>query len=239
MMKKTLMAAALLAGSQAAVGEISGNVTIATDYRFRGISQTDRDPTIQGGFDYAHESGLYAGIWASNIAFAGSIEMDYYGGYAGNINDNIGFDVGVIYYDYPSDNQPSGANDLEFWEVYGGLSGDVGPVSLSGKLSYSPDYYGETGDGLYTDLGASYGLPRDFTLSAHFGYQYIEDGAFKDEAFFSSNEDSYTDWSIGVSKSWMGVDFDLSYIDTNLGSSDLWDTKNGDDTVVFSVSKSL
>ena len=239
MMKKTLMAAALLAGSQAAVAEISGNVTIATDYRFRGISQTDRDPTIQGGFDYAHDSGLYAGIWASNLAFAGSIEMDYYGGYAGNINDNIGFDVGVIYYDYPSDNQPSGANDLEFWEIYGGLSGDVGPVSLSGKLSYSPDYFGETGDGVYTDLGASYGLPADFTLAAHFGYQYIEDGSVRDEGFFSSDEDSYTDWSIGVSRSWMGVDFDLSYIDTNLGSSDCFGDKICDDTVVFSVSKSL
>ena len=238
MMKKTLMAAALLAGSQAAMAEISGNVTLATDYRFRGISQTDRDPAIQGGFDYEHESGLYAGIWASNIQFAGSIEMDYYGGYAGNINDNIGFDVGVIYYDYPSDNQGSD-NDLEFWEFYGGLSGDAGPVSLSGKLSYSPDYTLETGDGVYVDLGASYGLPREFTLSAHFGYQYIEDGSVKDEGFFSSDEDSYTDWSIGISRSWMGVDLDLSYIDTNLGRSDLWGTKNGDDTVVFSVSKSF
>ena len=239
MMKKTLMVAALLAGSQAALAEISGNVTLATDYRFRGISQTDRDPAIQGGFDYEHESGLYAGIWASNITFAGNIEMDYYGGYAGNINDNIGFDVGVIYYDYPSDNQGSGDNDLEFWEIYGGLSGDAGPVSLSGQISYSSDYFGETGDGVYTDLGASYGLPADFTLSAHFGYQYIEDGSVKDEGFFSSDEDSYSDWSIGVSKSFMGVDLDLSYIDTNLGSSDCFGDKICDDTVVFSVSKSF
>ena len=234
MMKKTLIATALAAASLPALAEISGNVALTTDYRFRGISQTDRNPAVQGGFDWAHDSGFYLGTWGSNVDFAGSLELDYYGGYAHDINDSLSFDVGAIYYDYPGD-----GGNLEFWEVYGGLSGDLGPVSLSGTVSYSNDYFGESGDAFYYDLGASYELPAEFSLAAHYGYQTIDDGSVKDAGFFSSNEDNYQDWSIGVSRSFLGVDFDLSYIDTNLGKSDCFGSKICDSTVVLSVSKSL
>jgi uncharacterized protein (TIGR02001 family) len=237
MMKKTLIAAALVTVSLPAVAEISGNVALTTDYRFRGISQTDRDPAVQGGFDWAHESGFYVGTWGSNVQFAGSLELDYYVGYAGDITDNVAFDVGFFYYDYPGGDL--GGVDPEYWELYAGLSGDVGPVGLSGTVYYSDDFFAETGTAWYSDLGASYVLPYEITLSGHFGYQTIDDGSIKDAGFFSSDEDSYKDWSIGVSKSVMGVDLDLSYIDTNLGKSDCFGTKICDSTVVFSVSKSL
>ncbi len=238
MIKKTLLAAALLAGSQAALAEISGNVTLTTDYRFRGYSQTTSDPAVQGGFDYSHESGFYAGIWGSNVEFAGSLELDYYAGFSGDITDGLGFDVGIIYYDYPGGDL--GGVDPEFTEFYGGLSGDVGPVSLSGTISYSDDYFGESGNSFYYDLGASFGLPQDFTLSAHYGYQTIDDGEITKAGFFSSNEDSYSDWSIGVSRSYMDLDFDLSYIDTDLDNDDDCFGANAcEGTLVFSVSKSL
>jgi uncharacterized protein (TIGR02001 family) len=234
MMKKTLIAAALATVSLPSVAEISGNVALTTDYRFRGISQTDRDPAIQGGFDWAHDSGFYLGTWGSNVDLASDLELDYYTGFANNINDNIAYDVGFVYYDYPGD----GANQ-EYWEIYAGLSGDVGPVGLSGKVYYSNDFFAESGTAFYYDLGASYGLPYDIGLSGHFGYQTIDDGSIKDAGFFSSDEDSYKDWSIGVSRSFMGVDLDLSYIDTNLSKSDCFDSKICDSTVVFTVSKSL
>ena len=234
MMKKTLIAATLVSASLPALAEISGNVALTTDYRFRGISQTNRNPAIQGGFDWAHDSGFYLGTWGSNVDFAGSLELDYYGGYAGNINDNLAFDVGAIYYDYPG-----GGGNIEFWEIHGGLSGDLGPVSLSGMVSYSNDYFDSTGTAFYYDLGASYELPAEFSLSAHYGYQTIDDGSIKDDGFFSSDEDDYQDWSIGVSRSFMDLDFDLSYIDTNLGKSDCFGSKVCDSTVVFSISKSL
>ena len=230
MMKKTLLAAALVTVSLPSVAEISGNVALTTDYRFRGISQTDRDPAIQGGFDWAHDSGFYLGTWGSNVALAGDLELDYYAGFANNITDNIAYDVGFSYYDYPGD----GANQ-EYWEIYAGLSGDVGPVGLSGTVYYSDDFYDETGTAWYTDLGASYGLPYDISLSGHFGYQTIDDG---DK--FGINSDNYSDWSIGVSKSVMGVDLDLSYIDTDIDKSDCFGgDKACSDTVVFTVSKSL
>ena len=234
MIKKTLIAATLVSASLPVLAEISGNVALTTDYRFRGISQTGSDPAVQGGFDWAHDSGFYLGTWGSNVNFANSLELDYYGGYAGNINDSLAFDVGAIYYDYPG-----GGGNLEFWEIHGGLSGDLGPVSLSGMVSYSDDYFDSTGTAFYYDLGASYKLPADFSLSAHFGYQTIDDGSIKDDGFFSSDEDDYQDWSIGVSKSMWSLDFDLSYVDTNLGSSDCFGANVCDSTVVFSVSKSL
>ena len=237
MMKKILIAAAMATVSLPALAEISGNVALTTDYRFRGISQTGSDPAVQGGFDWSHDSGFYVGTWGSNVNFANSLELDYYGGYAGDITDNLAFDVGVLYYDYPGGDL--GGVDPEFWEIYGGLSGDLGPVSLSGTVSYSDDYFGETGTAFYYDLGASYELPAEFSLSAHYGYQTIDDGSVKDDGFFSSDEDSYQDWSVGVAKSYFGVDFDLSYIDTNLGRSDCFGDKICDSTVVFSVSKSL
>lgn len=237
MMKKTLIAAAVATVSLPALAEISGNVALTTDYRFRGWSQTTSDPAVQGGFDYNHESGFYVGTWGSNVEFAGSLELDYYAGFANDINDSIGYDVGVIYYDYPGGDL--GGVDPEFWEVYGGLSGDLGPVSLSGTISYSDDYFGETGKAWYYDLGASYGLPYDISLNAHFGYQTIDDGSIKDDGFFSSDEDSYKDWSIGVTKTMWDLDFDLSYIDTNLSDSDCFGNNVCDSTVVFSISKSL
>ena len=237
MMKKTLIAAAVATVSLPALAEISGNVALTTDYRFRGWSQTTSDPAVQGGFDYNHDSGFYVGTWGSNVEFAGSLELDYYAGFANDINDSIGYDVGVIYYDYPGGDL--GGVDPEFWEVYGGLSGDLGPVSLSGTISYSDDYFGETGKAWYYDLGASYGLPYDISLNAHFGYQTIDDGSIKDDGFFSSDEDDYKDWSIGVTKTMWDLDFDLSYIDTNLSDSDCFGNNVCDSTVVFSISKSL
>src|SRR5690606_3800728 len=101
------------AGAAGAQAEVSANVTLATDYVFRGISQTDEKGAIQGGFDWAGETGLYAGIWASNVNFGGdaSTEMDYYGGYAGETASGIGYDVGFIYYDY------EGESELDYLEL--------------------------------------------------------------------------------------------------------------------------
>lgn len=235
-MKKTLIATALLAASTGVLADISGNVKLATDYRFRGISQTDNDPAIQGGFDYTNESGLYAGVWASNLNFAGNIEMDYYGGLTGEMSNGLGYNVGVIYYDYPSDNVTS--VDLEFVEVYGGLSGSVGGVNLSGKISYSPDYFAESDTGFYYEAAAGMSLPQDFGLSFHVGYQTYDDAV----AFGTAPEDSYMDWSVGVSKSVAGVDLGLTYVDTDLDGTDCFGGSVEhicDSTVVFSVSKAL
>ena len=104
---KYFAVAALLSAAPNAVlaTEISGNVSLTSDYRFRGISQSDTQLAVQGGFDIAFENGLYVGVWGSNVDFgagaAPDLELDYYVGFSGDISEDVGFDVGYIYYDYP------------------------------------------------------------------------------------------------------------------------------------------
>ena len=237
MMKKTLLATAMLAGSTAALAEFSGNVAVVSDYLFRGISQSGGDAAIQGGLDYNHASGFYAGIWGSSIDFLATgptMELDYYAGLGGDITEGGGFDVGAIYYDYPGDNT-SGVV-LEYWEVYGSVSGDVGPLTLTGNVAYSPDFFAESDSALYLGLGAEVGVAEGVTLSANVGHQSIDD----ESAFGIDPEDSYIHWDIGVSTSYAGLDFGLTYSDTDLSDSDCFGGTNLCDTSIwFSIGKSM
>ena len=99
------------------------NIGGTTDYRFRGISQSSFKPAVQGGLDFSHKSGAYAGVWASNVnwikdyigATDGSLEVDFFGGYKGELAKDLSFDVGVIAYVYPSNNTPTNANTNEIY----------------------------------------------------------------------------------------------------------------------------
>jgi len=232
MMKKTLLATALLAAtSTAALAEISGNVAMSSDYVWRGISQTDNQMAISGGFDYAHDSGLYIGTWASNIdssAFSEEddpqIELDVYGGYGGEMGA-ISYDVGLIQYRYP------GADDINTLEWYlGGGYAFTDTVSGSAKYYYSSDFF-DSGDSAWRlEAGVDVALPMDIGLSALVGKN--DGDAFGDY--------DYVDYSVGVSKSLAGVDLSLTYTDTDLSDSDCYDGLNiCDGRVVFSVAKSL
>lgn len=215
------IALALLAGAATAQAEISANVTLATDYTFRGISQTDERGAIQGGFDWAGESGLYAGIWASNVDFDGdgSTEMDYYGGYAGETAGGLGYDVGFIYYDYEGD------SEFDYIEYAVGIS----YASLSAGINYSNEFGDDGPKYTYYSAGYSFSLSEVLSLDLNIGFtdtdvdDYWEDGA-----------DSYMDYGITLGYSAMEVDFALALIGT-----DLDDVDQADDRIVFSISKSL
>jgi uncharacterized protein (TIGR02001 family) len=238
MFKKTLIASALLVGSSAALAEISGNVTMATDYIFRGISQTDNQLAIQGGLDYAHDSGFYLGTWASNIdsdffnpgdGHDPQIELDLYGGYSGELANGIGYDLGYIRYEYPG----YGAADTN--EVY--LGGSFN--NFSAKLVYSDElaFFASKESAWYLSGGYDMELPEGFGLSASLGYSFGD--AFDNNDGDGLN-DSYLDWSIGISKTVAGVDLGLTYTDVDFSDSaddcrmDFCDTK-----FVFSIGKSL
>jgi len=231
----TLAAAVLMTASPLAISTaaaevtLSGNVALTTDYVYRGVSQTDSGPAIQGGFDLEHSSGFYAGIWASNLDFGddADIEIDYYAGFGGEFSNNIGYDVGVIYYAYP-DSDAADAGDYDFTEVYGSLSYDFGPAALTGGLAFSSDFFGGTDDATYAYVDVDVPLPSDFSLGLHYGDQSIDQGT------------DYNDWKIGLSKSWNGFDFALDYTDTDLNDrTDCGDANICDDRVIFTVSKSL
>jgi uncharacterized protein (TIGR02001 family) len=244
MLNKKLMtvavATALTAGitaapSYAAEGvEISGNVALTTDYRFRGISQTDEDVAVQGGFDVAFEPGFYIGTWGSSVDFdddgsLGSLELDYYAGWAGNIGDSdVGIDVGYMYYDYPGDD---GDVEGDYQEFYIGLSW----MDAAFKVVYSDDYYAETDEFWYVSGDYGFDIVEGINIGLHVGYNMLEE----DGGFLSSDEDAYTDYSVTATYSYSGVDFSLAWVGTDLDDDDLFGTDWGDDTAVFTISKSL
>lgn len=229
-----LLGATLTTGSAVAgINEVTGNVAITSDYRFRGISQSDRDPALQGGFDWAHESGFYLGTWASSVDFGtadsgasgGAIEWDFYGGFSRDINENMSFDVGYMYYYYPSDNWTVNLDYQEFYGSFSFYDASIGVV-------YSDDYYQSTEEFWY--LYGEYSLPlgKHVSLDAHLGYNETSAG-------FGTNG-NYLDWSIAVSTSAVSLDFTLAYVDTDLSDADCFGgTELCGAAGVLTISKSL
>jgi len=217
--------------------EISGNVALTSDYKFRGISQSNEDIAVQGGFDLGWDNGIYIGTWASSVDFDvssadgglnGSLELDYYVGWASDIGDSgFGIDVGYLYYDYPGDDGVEG----DYQELYGSLSWN----DLAVGVAYSDDYYAETDTFWYYYADYSLGINDMFTIDFHVGYNDVE----KNGGFLSSDEDSFIDYSVGVTASWLAVDWTLAYVGTDLDEEDVFDTEWGDDSVIFTISKSM
>jgi uncharacterized protein (TIGR02001 family) len=223
----TLLGGGLLFAAASASAELSGNVSIGSDYLYRGISQTNENPTIQGGFDATSESGLYAGVWASNIGFDGFVEIDVYGGYGGKFTDDVEYDIGLLRYEYPDDGASGFASS--FNEIYGSVSA----AGFKLGFAYSPDFFLESGTSTYLYLDYDIELADDFGVSFH-----VADQRIKDNAQFGTPD--YLEYSIGVSKSIENFDLSLTWHDTDLsraecfGGSDLCKSR-----VVFAVGKSL
>lgn len=194
----------------------SWNLGLTSNYIFRGISQTGGKPAVQGGFDYGHESGLYAGTWLSNISWLedfgtysrSSLEWDFYGGFKRNIgSSDFYFDVGTIYYYYPGSKNtsvrgsapPAQVYSANTWELYGGL----GWKFLGVKYSYAlTDYFGaqptgqKTDGTWYLDFFANYAIPNTgFAVFGHYGILDVKNDGTQQGA----TEASYNDWRIGAS----------------------------------------
>ncbi len=150
------------------------NVGATTDYRFRGISQSRLDPALFGGVDFAHKSGFYLGVWASSIKWikdAGGnadAEIDIYGGYKGSAGD-IGYDVGLLRYQYPSHNLAISPNTTE---VYGALT--FGPVTAKYSHALTNTFgFANSKNSGYLDLSATFDLGSGFSIVPHIGHQRI------------------------------------------------------------------
>lgn len=222
MKKLALASGALLMGASAlAQAEVSGNVALGTDYIFRGVSQTDNSLAISGGFDYAHDSGFYAGTWASNVDstfFVGAeIEWDLYLGWSGEFN-GVGVDVGALAYIYPESN-PS----QDTYEYHIGVSKDFEVASVGYTINYSDDWF-NLGDALYHDFGVE--VPAGpVTIAAHYGITDID-----------TTGADYEDFSLGASTEYGGIGFDLTYTGT---SGDASSGPLYGDHVTFTISKAL
>ena len=195
----TLSSGTVLAQAAAPAPEvtITGNFGITSDYRFRGLSQNNLDPAVQGGFDVAHSSGLYVGTWGSNVSSwaastTGSLELDLYGGYKTTMGD-IGLDIGLIAYKYPGSEKSYRSNTEE---AYIGFT--YGPAVFKTSYVLSKDYfasYGSDNSGtMYFDLTLSQELMPKLVGSIHVGYtDYKKDGEADVQGKFS-----YADYNVGL-----------------------------------------
>lgn len=223
----------------------TGNVGLYSQYIFRGLTQTNEDPAIQGGFDYSHSSGFYLGAWGSNISWlkenfttaagtagqysgGGSLELDFYGGFKGSFGkSDFTYDLGLLYYWYPGDVAAGcfigtqACPDADTTEIYGAL----GWKWLSAKYSYSlDDTFGFPGaDGAwYLDLSAAVPLGESgFTLGLHFGKQKY-DGNVPGSTVTYDSFLTYKDYRISlaydlgkVSKTLAGAEVGIMYTDTS------------------------
>ncbi len=224
----TCVTSALILGSSLATAEedfeISANVALANNYLFYGASQTAGNgsfsggPAISGGFDVALPVEIfggqpYIGTWASNVEWGGtnsaSIELDVYGGIAGDSigSSGVSWDLGIWRYNYPEQNSDAtSVSDFDYTEYYAnfGYGFETLPLapSLSVGIYYSTAFFGTNNDSIHVPVGVEVALPNDFGLHFDYGYFDIDN---------NSSQDSYSYYGAGISKSIFGVDLDASW----------------------------
>ena len=212
---------------------VTANVTITNDYRYRGITQTNYQPAIQGGFDYAHESGLYIGNWNSTINWVSNttnngikapIEMDFYGGFKKElIAEGFASDFGVLqyYYNQTGGNYNGMMLNPNTTEIYAAQNFTFGPVTGFVKVNYGlTNIFGvpNSAGSFYPDLTANYDTGIwGISLNGHVGYQYVagQPNSGGPVAQPLTNL-SYTDWKLGATKDFGGgLSLSASYVSTN------------------------
>jgi uncharacterized protein (TIGR02001 family) len=227
-MKKSLVALATLAAlGTAAHADVATNLSLTSNYKYRGQDQGNNKPAIQGGFDYSL-GGFYVGNWNSSIGFTDSgVEMDFYGGYKGQLS-NLGYDVGVLQYYYPQRNE---IVDFNTTELYGALTWTL----FTAKYSYtvSSDYFGlgesfglangvpsvkGRGTG-YLDLSANFELFKGLTLNAHVGFTQLA-GDLKDVGY-----QNYEDYKLGATYD-LGSGFSLAGAFVGASERSFWGDVN-------------
>jgi uncharacterized protein (TIGR02001 family) len=223
----------------------TGNLGIFSDYRFRGISQTNKKPAIQGGVDFAHSSGIYLGNWNSNVDSAmyngANIEMDFYGGWKTSF-EGFGLDLGAIYYYYPGSGDVPGAGKIDNTELY--IGGSWGPISLKYNYAVS-DFFGvdDSKGAYYLLLSGVHDFGNGFGINASVGYQGgLKNGACVTE-IGGQRSCSITDYKLGGTYTIDGWVLGLAYVSTNrdltAGTAAYSNRNISNGTALLSVTKSF
>ena len=216
---------------------VSGSAMLISDYRFRGVSQTDDSMALQGGITLTHKGGAYAGAWGSNLSgwgtFGGAnMELDVIAGYKRSLTRNLALDVGLTWYMYPG-----GAGKSDFVEPYVRLSETAGQTSLMVGAAYAPeqqalgrwyvnganavadasDHPGAKGDNLYIWGDAAVALKgTPLNAKAHIGRSNGNSG-LGPNATSVAPTGAYWDWSVGMDAVWRSLTFSVAYVDTDIG----------------------
>lgn len=207
---------------------VTGSVALVSDYRFRGVSQSDKGFALQGGVTVNHESGVYAGFWGSNLAgwgtFGGpNLELDLFGGVKKTFGSAT-VDVGLTWYMYPG-----GSSKTDFAEPYVKVSGTVGPATLLAGVAYAPKQQalgnwsntpqsraGDSKDNLYLWGDASAGIPgTKLTVKGHIGYSKGNPGLGPNGTSVAPTGE-YVDWLLGADYLLGPVTLGVAYVDTDI-----------------------
>ncbi len=216
---------------------VSGSAMLISDYRFRGVSQSDDRMALQGGITLTHKDGAYAGAWASNLSgwgtFGGAnMELDLLAGYKRSLTGNLALDVGLTWYMYPG-----GADKSDFAEPYVKFSGTAGSTSLTAGVAYAPKqealgrwyrtgadavsgtytHPGSRGDNLYIWGDAAVALKgTPLSTKAHIGHSDGNRG-LGPNATSVAPTGAYWDWSVGMDAVWRNLTLGVAYVDTDIG----------------------
>jgi uncharacterized protein (TIGR02001 family) len=189
-------------------GTLSGNVSLTSDYVFRGYTQTQSDPALQAGVTWALPSDFYVGAWGSNVDFnpgdKSDLEVDLTAGYAATI-DQFSYDVGVIYYAYPD--ARSGLN-YDYWEGAVKLAYNFDSLTWTAGFYYTPDNFGGTKDGAYITTGLKLPFSEGWMIDGNLGRAEVNPAYGAD----------YFDWNVGLTYALPWFDANLRYTDTDNGA---------------------
>jgi uncharacterized protein (TIGR02001 family) len=228
-MRKALSIALLgliAAAPVAQAGSWGATIDFVSDYRFRGVSQSQGDPALQIGATYSFDNGIYLGTWASNVDYVegdgANTEVDLFVGFNKSLTEDLTADVQYIRFIYPS---TAPGVDLDFYELVGALSWKS---MVTGKIVYTDDVVASGTTALYYQLGTSHTVFEDYTISAGIGYYDLDD-------LFSG---SYTDYSVGVKKAYGPLSVGLAWVTTNGNLDEIYGPHDGS-KFVFSIGTSF
>ena len=201
---------------------VSGSVAVVSDYKFRGISQTDGNFAVQGGITVSHESGFYVSAWGSSVDSyvtahgTAHQEIDLIAGFK-TTTGGVTFDIGALYYVYPGTRLAGDVSASDFVEPYASLSYAIGPVTAKASVAYAPsqkalalNQVGPKNDNLYIAADLSATIPETpIGVSAHLGHTF-------GPSWLSIGKE-YTDWNVGATYTWNSLTFGVSYVDADGG----------------------
>ena len=222
--QKTLIPLAMaFPATIAQAAEISGEVTLTSDYYSHGLSQTAGNPAIQGGIDLGFENGFYVGVWGSNVDWGddANLEIDYYAGYKTHLTTHLDLDIRFKYYTFPGYN----THDIDYTEVIAGLQYN----NFAFNYGYAHDYINSGESVSFISVDYSYAINEHLYLDLHAGHNF--------GAGLTPEYDSFEDYSIGFSGQVSGLDLSVAYL---FNSLDIQETANyAEDALVFTVSRSF
>jgi uncharacterized protein (TIGR02001 family) len=205
---------------------VSGGATVVSDYRFRGVSLSAEQPTLQGTATVSHESGFYVGAWGSGLADGtpyGGSEIDIYAGWGGDVA-GLKVDANVTQYTYPNQ---TGSGAVDYLELLGSVSKDIGPLNAKVGVGFVPKQSGYGNfSGVYVSHDPAAGTPNTpFTVKAHVGYNKSD---------FSVDTESL-DYSFGLDTTWKALTLGISYVNTTVKPNLAKETLGADGAVLFSL----